>query len=180
MEDLSLHILDVAENSINAGAKNIEIMIVEDNARDLMAIEIKDDGCGMDPATLERAKDPFYTTRTTRKVGLGLAFFEESAKAAGGTIRMQSSPGKGTNVVVTFRLNHIDRKPLGDIAETIVTLLVGHSDIDLVYRHFRDGASVVFDTKEFKQLLNGAPIDDIEILGIIKQYLHQEEKSFSQ
>src|SRR5512142_3272074 len=119
MEDLSLHILDIAENAINAGATAITIDIEENSAEDTLTIEITDNGCGMDADTLKHALDPFYTTRTTRRVGLGLPMLQEAATAANGFVDLRSVPGFGTAVRATFQSSHIDRKPLGDIAETI-------------------------------------------------------------
>ena len=123
MEDLSLHILDVAENAITAGAENISIVVQDDVARDLLTIEITDDGKGMGEDALEKASDPFYTTRTTRKVGLGLALLKEAAAMANGQVDIRSAPNRGTTVRATFQLSHIDRKPLGKMADTITALL---------------------------------------------------------
>lgn len=180
MEDLSLHVLDIAENSINAGAKTIGITIKEDTHTDMVTLEIKDDGRGMDEVTLAKARSPFYTTRTTRKIGLGLAFLEEAARAAGGTMDIESAPGRGTSVRATFRMSHIDRKPLGSMAETIVALIAGHGDIDFTYRHLKDGQAVSVDIREIREKLGGAPVDSPEVLSFLRKYLDQEEKILSQ
>ena len=123
MKELSLHILDIAENSISAGAKNIEIKIIEDTQADLLQITVQDDGKGMDAETAALLTDPFYTTRTTRKVGLGLPLFKEAAVACNGSMQISSKPGLGTNVVISFQFSHIDRMPLGDLSGTILTLI---------------------------------------------------------
>ena len=148
MEDLSLHILDIAENSISASAKRIEIRICEDQAEDLLTIEIKDDGRGMDEQALQKALDPFFTTRTTRKVGLGLSLLAQAARQSDGRIELSSGPDKGTVVKAVFRFSHIDRKPIGDIYETIRTLVAGHPGVDFLYEHKKNGSVYCFDTRE--------------------------------
>jgi signal transduction histidine kinase len=148
MEDLSLHILDIAENSITASAKMIGIRIIEDHAKDLLTIEIMDDGKGMDKHSLQKALDPFFTTRTTRKVGLGLSLLAQATRESDGKIELSSEPGKGTTVKAVFRLSHLDRKPIGDINETIRTLVAGHPEIDFIYEHQKDNTTYRFDTRE--------------------------------
>ena len=151
MEDLSLHILDIVENSIAAMAKRIEIRIDEDRAKDLVTIEIKDDGKGMDEQTVKKALDPFYTTRTTRRVGLGLSLLAQAAKDSEGTFDLSSSPGEGTTVNATFRLSHPDCKPMGDIGQTIQVLVMSHPEIDFLYEHKSDNSTYRFDTREVRK-----------------------------
>jgi len=139
MEDLSLHILDIVENSIAAGAKNIVIKIIEEQKKDLLTIEIIDDGKGMDKKTLKKVLDPFYTTRNTRKVGLGLPLLAQSAKESGGSIKIESEPCKKTMVKATFGCSHIDCKPLGDVGETLKVLIVGNPDINFIFEYQKDG-----------------------------------------
>lgn len=148
MEDLSLHILDVAENSISSEAKRIEIKINEDPDNDVLTIEIKDDGRGMDEPTRQKALDPFFTTRTTRRVGLGLPMLAQAARESGGKIELDSRPGRGTTVKATFGYSHPDCKPMGDVQKTILTLVTGHPDIDFLYEHARNGSLYRFDTRE--------------------------------
>jgi signal transduction histidine kinase len=148
MEDLSLHILDIAENSIAAEASKIEIIIDEDRDKDLLTIEIKDDGKGMDQETLKKALDPFFTTRTTRRVGLGLSFLSQAAEESGGKMELKSVPNEGTTTRATFRLSHPDCKPMGNIIETIRTLIISHPEIDFVYEHHKDNSIYRFDTRE--------------------------------
>jgi signal transduction histidine kinase len=148
MEDLSLHILDVAENSISSSAGRIEIRINEDAENDVLTIEIKDDGKGMDEQTLQKALDPFFTTRTTRRVGLGLPLLAQAARETDGKIELHSSPGQGTTVRATFCYSHPDRKPMGDIQETICTLVMGHPEIAFLYEHAKNGSIYRFDTRE--------------------------------
>jgi signal transduction histidine kinase len=133
MEELSLHVLDIAENSIAAGAKRVEIRIEEDPAADWLTIEITDDGAGMTEEQLQRATDPFFTTRTTRRVGLGLPLLQQAALAAGGDLQIHSAPGRGTQVTARFRYSHLDRQPMGDLRSTLMTLAAGHPEIDWVF-----------------------------------------------
>lgn len=148
MEDLSLHILDIAENSISGSARRIEIRIEEDPVSDVLTIEIKDDGKGMDEQTLQRALDPFFTTRITRRVGLGLPLLAQAARQSDGKIELASKPGQGTTVKATFSLSHLDRQPIGDIQETIRTLVAGHPEIDFLYEHKTNDSIYRFDTRE--------------------------------
>ena len=151
MEDLSLHILDIVENSIAAGAKKIEIKIIEDTKEDLLTIEIIDDGKGMDEKALKNVLDPFFTTRNTRKVGLGLPLLAQSAEESGGSIKIESKPGQGTKVKATFGYSHIDRKPLGDIYESLKVLIVANPDINFIYEYQKDDVSYHLDTKGIKK-----------------------------
>lgn len=148
MEDLSLHILDIAENSISSSAKRIEIRIEEDPAKDLLTIEIKDDGKGMDEQTVQKALDPFFTTKTTRRVGLGLSLLAQATRESDGTIELHSRPGHGTTVTATFRTSHPDCKPMGDVYETIRALVAGHPEIDFLFEHKANGSVYHFDTRE--------------------------------
>jgi signal transduction histidine kinase len=148
MEDLSLHILDIAENSISSSARRIEIRIEEDPDKHLLTIEIKDDGKGMDEQTVQKALDPFFTTKTTRKVGLGLALLAQATRESDGTIELDSRPGEGTTVRATFRTSHPDCKPMGDIYETIRALVASHLEIDFLFEHRTNGSVYRFDTRE--------------------------------
>ena len=148
MEDLSLHILDIAENSIEAKASKVEIKVIEDKKKDLLTIEIKDNGQGIDKETLKKVLDPFYTTRTVRKVGLGLSLLAQATEESGGDIEIKSKVGKGTKVKATFQYSHIDRKPLGDIEKTLTTLIVGNPGVNFVYEHRKDNVKVTLDTKK--------------------------------
>ncbi|MBU4486045.1 MAG: ATP-binding protein [Candidatus Delongbacteria bacterium] len=135
MEDLSLHILDVVENSIEAGASKIEIKIIEDKSRDLLEIEIKDNGRGMSEETLSKVLDPFYTTRTTRRVGMGLSLLVQAAKDSNGNFEINSSVGVGTEVKASFQYSHIDRKPIGDLKSTFIILITSYPEINFIYIH---------------------------------------------
>lgn len=148
MEDLSLHILDLAENSIVAGAGRIAISVNENERRDVLTIRVTDNGRGMTAGQKKRALDPFFTTKH-KKTGLGLALLAQTAALAGGRVAVESSPGKGTKVTASFRFRHIDRPPLTKMAETIITLVFGHPEIDFRYRHRRDGRAFSFASLRF-------------------------------
>jgi hypothetical protein len=171
MEDLSLHVLDVAQNSVLAHAKRIEIRVDENPQEDRLTIEIVDDGVGMDEAAVARATDPFVTSRPGKKVGLGLALLAEAARAAGGDIRVESCVGKGTTVRAWFAYSHVDRQPLGRMGDTVLTLVAGHPEIDLRYEHVRSGETFVLDTADLKLELGSVPITDPAVLSSLRRAL---------
>jgi anti-sigma regulatory factor (Ser/Thr protein kinase) len=173
MEDLSLHILDVVENSIEAGATRIEIAICEDRQNDLMWIRVADNGRGMDQTALRKARDPFFTTRTVRRVGLGLSLFEEAARAAGGGLKIESQPGVGTAVTASFQRSHIDRKPLGNMAETLLALILAHPEIEFAYTHQDDGARVSLDTTEIRSRLGSGLSSSPEAIAAVRKSLEK-------
>lgn len=163
-----MHILDIAENSIKAKAKNIKIKFNENMKNDKTTLEISDDGKGMNKKTLNRALDPFFTTKNTRTVGLGLSLLSEAAKAANGTFSIKSKPGKGTHLKAVFQTSHIDKKPIGDMASTLISIISGHPEVNLVYIHKFNGKKYILDTKKIKSQLNGIRINSPEVLQIIK------------
>lgn len=173
MRDLSLHILDIAENSIAAQARRIEIRLEENPDLDLLILEISDDGKGMDQEMRARALDPFMTTRTTRKVGLGLPLLAAAAEAANGSLSLESEEGKGTRVRATFQLSHIDLKPLGDIAQTIVTLIMGNPGVEILYSHKLQKAEYTLDTREIKAQLDGIPIHSPEVIKFLRTNINE-------
>ncbi len=168
MEDLSLHILDVAENSITAEAGRIEVKVVEDTKANLLTVEINDNGKGMSQELLDNACDPFYTTRTTRKVGLGIPLLAQSARESNGDISVQSTPGEGTSIKASFQYDHIDRRPLGNIGETMVILIMSNPDIDFLFEHRKNDDVYTLDTSEMKEELEGIPINNPEVIKYIK------------
>ncbi len=168
MRELSLHILDVAENGVAAGANLIQIVVEEDLKNDRLSIVIEDNGRGMDPDFLSRVLDPFVTTRTTRKVGMGLSLFLQSAQAADGDLRIYSAPGCGTKVEAVMSHNHIDRKPIGNMVDTIVTLICGNPEIDFVYTHRKNGREYVLDTREIRQELEEIPLNNPAVMLLIR------------
>ncbi len=179
MEDLSLHILDIAENSANAGASFIRILIAENSAQDLLTITIEDNGRGMTDDFVRNVLDPFCTTRTTRKVGLGLSLLAQSARETGGDIRIASAPGKGTVVSADFRRNHVDMKPLGNLAETMTTLIAGNPRIDFLFRYVRNGSEYNIDTRELRIVLEDVPINSAEVLTAIRSDLLEALKGIT-
>jgi signal transduction histidine kinase len=151
VEDISLHILDVVENSVRSEAKLIEISLVEDQEQDLLTLEIRDNGKGMDFENCARAADPFFTTKSGCRIGLGLALLAQAAKEAEGDFHVSSFPDAGTTVTATFRWSHPDRKPLGDMSATLETLVTAYRGVDFVYEQ-RVGAEITrFDTREIRQ-----------------------------
>lgn len=152
MEDLSLHVLDVAENALTAGADCIEIHILEESEEGIMKIEIKDNGCGMDEQMVQQVLDPFYTTKDGKRVGLGLPLLAQAAKEAGGDMQIQSSPDKGTIIQASFQLGHLDLKPIGEMFGTILAFACAHPHVQFVFEHFQDGTSVCqWNSKKFSQ-----------------------------
>jgi hypothetical protein len=173
MKELSLHVLDIVQNSTAAGATIVEINILEDIKNDVMSIEIKDNGRGMDELTLLKICDPFYTTRTTRKVGLGIPLFRQAAVSCGGDFSISSKVGKGTSVKASFIRSHIDRAPLGSMADTMISLITANPDVDFIYTHQIGDKKNVFDTRDIKKTLQDVPINHPLVLDWIKQYIEE-------
>lgn len=171
MRELSLNILDIVENSVKAEAKIVYIDVI---ARDnVLTISIKDDGKGMSEEFLSRVTDPYTTTRTTRKVGMGLPFLKMEAEMAGGTFDIRSKLGEGTTVTTTFAIDHIDRPPLGDLGETMSILISNGDEVDYVLHFVFNETDFVFDTRELKEQLDGVPMDEPEVLLFIKNYIRE-------
>lgn len=173
MRELSMHILDLAQNSISAGATRLEIEVGADTAVDRLTISLQDDGLGMDADFVAAVRDPFVTTRTTRRVGLGIPMFAEAARICDGRLAIQSSPGKGTYLAATFRLSHIDRAPLGDIASTLVSIIAANPDLRLKYTQRVDGRAFTLDTDELKAHLDGIPLSEAPVLRWIRDYVEE-------
>ena len=176
MEDLSLHILDIAENSVAASANKIEIRISEDKKKDLLSVEVIDNGTGMDEETRKKALDPFYTTKTVRRFGFGLSLLSEAAKAANGHFSIQSEKGEGTRIKADFHYSHIDRKPLGDMGQTIITIVIGNPEIDLIYLHKKNSHKYSLDTRKIKAQLKEAPINSPAGIRMIREDLKKDIK----
>jgi hypothetical protein len=176
MEDLSLHILDIVENSVAAQASKIEIRLSEDKKKDVLSIEMIDNGIGMDEETQKRALDPFFTSKKVRRIGLGLSLLSESAKAANGHLSIRSKKGKGTRIRADFQYSHIDRKPLGNIGQTIITLVIGNPDIDIIYVHKKDAHKYIFDTRKIRSQLKDIPINSLDGMRMIKEELRGDPK----
>lgn len=171
MKELSLHILDIGQNSVSAGATLIEIAISEDTGLDRLEIVIRDNGCGMDAETVQKVTDPFYTSRTTRKVGLGIPMFKANAELCEGAFSLESEQQIGTQLRAVFKRSHIDRVPLGSMADTIMTMVMANPMGDLIYRHSCDGREFIVDTREMREALGDVPLDDVAVLLWIKEYV---------
>jgi len=179
MLELAEHILDIAENSIRAGAKLVVISIIEDSDNDLLTIEISDDGYGMKEEEIGKVLDPFYTTKAVRRVGLGLPLLTDAARLAEGAFSLQSKAGEGTKVVATFRLSHIDRQPLGNITSTMISLIAVNSNIDFVYKHRHNAKEFIFDTRIIHKEIEDVPINHPEIIKYIRDIFKEGLKEIT-
>ena len=173
MKELSLNILDITNNSIKAKADTIQITVSESLKENQMLISIEDNGCGMDEDFLAVVTDPFVTTRTTRKVGLGIPLFKQSAEDAGGSFSIQSQVGVGTKIVTTYQLDHLDRPPVGDMGSTMISLIQANDQIRFIYTHKTDLGVFVLDTDELHEQLEGIPLSSPEILMWIGEYINE-------
>jgi len=168
-----LHILDLLENAIEAGASRIKLAIEEDLSKDLLRITVTDNGRGMDKATLERMRDPFFTTRTTRRVGLGIPLFAATAERCNGSFRIESAPGEGTIIAATFQHSHIDRPPIGDMVTTLLSVILGQEQVDLHYHHRVNERDFEFNTEEVRTKLGEVPISHPLVRRWLKGYLQE-------
>ncbi|WP_425446566.1 ATP-binding protein [Dethiothermospora halolimnae] len=173
MKELSLHILDLAENSLKAKSKLIEITIEEDLQKDILTIIIEDDGKGMDSEMLRKVEDPFTTTRTTRKVGLGISLTKAACERCNGNFSINSLKGRGTKIICTFQHSHIDRAPLGNMGETMVSIINSTNNTDIVYKHTVNKEKFLLETKEIKKILEGVSIKSVDVLLWIKEYVNE-------
>lgn len=173
MEELALNILDVACNSVTAEATLIDIDVSVDTKSDKLSISVSDNGKGMSKEFLEKVTDPFATTRTTRKVGMGLPLFKMAALTADGEFAIDSETGVGTKTTASFKLSHIDRMPLGDLPSTVVTLIGAAKNADIVLKYAVDGREFVFDTREIKKVLDGVDITESEIIVWLKEMMKE-------
>lgn len=160
LEDLSAHVLDIAENSIMAEGTEIRIDILEEKSADRISFSVRDNGRGMTEEFISKVTDPFTTTRTTRRVGMGLPFLKQSAELCGGGLEINSEPGKGTRTAASFAMSCIDRPPMGDIPATMMALIIGSPEVHWIYRHKTDYGEFLLDTNEIIDVLDG----DIEML----------------
>lgn len=172
MNELSLYILDLTQNSITAGASCVELTIVVSDEEDSIVIILKDDGCGMDAEFLARVTSPFTTTRKTRRVGLGIPMIKEQCESCDGEFNIESEVGVGTTMRMSFRKSHIDLPPMGDLADTMVTLVNGSPEKpDFVLRYVNGGEEFVFDTRQIRQILEGVALSTPDVLAWISQYV---------
>lgn len=174
MKELSLNIFDITKNSVRAEAKNILVSLALDEGG-MLTLVIKDDGCGMDEETLKRVYDPFYTTRTTRKVGMGIPLLKLASEQAGGEVNIESAVGVGTCVTATFDTTSLDFTPIGDMVSTVVTLIMGAPDIDFLYLHTTPTGEVRLDTNELRAVLGEeVSLADFEVVEWMRGYLEEQ------
>jgi len=171
MKELSLHILDIMENSVSGGASRIEVNITIDKINDLLAIQVIDNGRGMNSETLANVTDPFFTTRTTRKIGMGISLLKQQAEQTGGEFTIKSELGKGTEVNASFSLNNIDRQPLGDIAGVIVNTATSYSDIDFVMNLGTAEGNFHFSSYDAREILDEMPMNSPEVILWLKELI---------
>jgi anti-sigma regulatory factor (Ser/Thr protein kinase) len=178
VQEIALNILDIAQNSVKAGASLIEISVGIDTVADTLTVTIADDGCGMDEEQLKRVTDPFFTTRTTRKVGMGVSFFKMAAELTGGKFDIRSQKGVGTVVTAGFTLSHIDRMPLGDVNGVIEQLIVfdsrqGDKPLDFVYNYRLGDLGFTLSTVEIRELLGDVPLSSPDVKLFIREFLKE-------
>ena len=175
MRELSLNVLDIVQNSITASANLIEIKLVEDINNDILKINIFDNGKGMTDEQIKSVTDPFYTTRTTRKIGLGIPLFKMAAEMSGGSFKIESTVGVGTKIYTSYIHSSIDRMPVGNINETVSMLIRMNPDIDFVYTHTFNEKSYSLDTRELREQLEEVPLDTPEVIDWINEYLTEND-----
>ena len=174
MRELSLNILDIAQNSIVAGATLTEIVVNENTKENTLLIGIYDNGCGMTAEQVKNVIDPFFTTRTTRKVGMGIPLFKMAAEQTGGSFKIESEKGVGTKIEALFKTDSIDFTPLGDIASTIVTIVSMNNDKEFLYKRVLDDREFIFSTVEVKKILDGVPLSEPSVMSWIEQYINEQ------
>ena len=177
MRELSLNVMDVAQNSVRADADLVRITVTESANDDNLTIRIADNGCGMTQEQVQQVIDPFFTTRTTRKVGLGVPLFKLSAEQTGGSFDIQSEKNVGTTTTATYVPSHMDMTPLGDINSTVKILIQCNPDIDFVFTHSTDNGSFTLDTRELREVLEGVSLDTPDVLEWIADYLEENTRN---
>ncbi len=171
MRELALHLLDIAENSVSAKAGTIRITVEENHTTDRLRMCVEDNGAGMSAEMVARVTDPFVTSRTTRKVGLGIPLLKAAAEGCDGGLTIQSTLGQGTCVTVEFQLSHIDRMPLGNLASTLLTLVVGSPEVHWIFKYTVDGQTFEFDDQPVKETLEDVPLSDPTVLAYLRDLL---------
>lgn len=177
MKEIGLHIMDIVQNSVRAGAGEISITLSESVAGDTLTLTVVDDGRGMDEETCRRATDPWFTSRTTRRVGLGLPLLQMNAGLAGGEVNVDSAPGRGTTVTATFRYSHVDRPPLGDVSGTIALLILSNPGINIIYSHICEENAWSISTMEIKEELGEDAVTDLTIVRPLKEIINENVSS---
>lgn len=175
MKELSLHIMDIMQNSVTAGSTLTGLVLNEQPQEDFLEFTITDNGCGMDEKTVKNVIDPYTTGRTTRRVGLGIPLLKHAAESTGGSFFITSEKGKGTTVYARFGYSHIDREPLGDMAQTMHQIITSFEDADFVYKHRIEDKEYELDTRELKKILNGVSFKNSEVTLWLLEYLKENE-----
>lgn len=173
MKEIALHMLDIAQNSIRAGAAEIRLTLSESLRTDTLTLTVEDNGKGMERETVVQATDPFFTSRTTRKVGLGLPLLKMNADLAGGGMTIDSKPGCGTTVSATFIYSHPDRPPLGDISGTVALLIISNPTINIIYTHHCDEEQWSISTMEIKEELGDDALTDLTLVRLLRQLMRE-------
>jgi hypothetical protein len=173
MDEIASHIMDIVANSVSAKANNIIVAITIDTKKVLLTLRLKDDGIGMDEDMARKVQDPFFSTKIGKKVGLGIPLLKGTAETTGGSFCLSSVVGEGTEIFVSFDLNHPDLPPLGNIRDTILVLVIGNPDTDFRFQIKRDTKEFVLDTKEIKHLLDGVPINHPDVITFLSKYLDE-------
>lgn len=169
-----MHIMDILQNSTRAKASEITLEVLEDSAADTLTLIFKDNGCGMDAETVQKVINPFFTTRTTRKVGLGLPLLKQNTEQTGGSMTIESQVGVGTTVTAVFGLTHLDTPPMGDLAGTMVLTISAHPEIHFLFHYKRDDVvDYVLDTNEVYEILDGVPINDPDVIASLKEMVEE-------
>lgn len=180
MRELSLNVLDIAQNSITAGATLVTICVAEKTAENELVITVEDNGCGMTREQIESVTDPFYTTRTTRKVGMGVPLFKMAAQMSGGDFRISSELGKGTTVSALFKTDSVDFVPLGDMCSTMLTLITMNTGIDFIYRRRVNSKKFTLDTRKVKEILGDVPLNEPSVTAWLKDYINENTQSVTE
>ncbi len=180
MRELSLNVLDIAQNSVRAEASLIKIELIESTKTNSLEISVSDNGKGMTPEQLQSVRDPFFTTRTTRKVGMGIPLFKMAAEMTGGSFSIDSTLGVGTKTTALFRTDHLDFTPIGDMCSTVITLITMNLHIDFVYVRQIDERDFTLDTRQLKEILGDVPLNEPSITAWLKDYITENTKQLTE
>ncbi len=173
MTELALHIMDIMQNSILTNANRIDLHIYENSVEDLLLIEVTDNGYGIDKASLNMPNDTFFTSSPNRKVGMGLPLIRKAAEQCGGSFHIESEPDVGTRLVVTMKLSHVDRQPIGDIAGIISLIVASNPELDFIYKHSTEEGEFVFDTTQLKKMLEDISFTNPKVLRFIREMIQE-------
>ncbi len=173
MDDLSLHIMDIIENSVRAGATAVGLIIEASTSENVLRIDIRDNGRGMDEEERQQCQDPFYSTKARKKTGLGISLLKQSAMEADGSFSLDSEKGKGTNVTAEFQYDHIDRRPLGDISKTLYLLIAAFPTVDILFTYKKNDLSFAIDTAEIRKELEDIPINAPDVLKTLRRHISE-------